>query len=447
MHIVALLLMGAGTFKAEAANKLSPAEIAAGGWESLFDGVSTSQWTVDNPKKWIIDDSAMKSVNTGAMLYSVKEYADFEWRVDFKVNLSGNSGFFIRTKNDWYCDGFEVAILDSKEGGDADERSDPANGDKLPAGIPDLNTGRNFTAGSDAPIKRSGAIYDIYPTTKDGITIPKGGVYVDRMRPAMVWNSLVIWANGNNIETWLNGMKVTDFTIGSPDYIERYKRSKFSPGCGDQTKVPPEPLFGKKNAAGKLVVQDHGGDLYVWMRNVKVRPINTSAALPKPLITPNGGAFNGTTKVTLDAGMTAYIRYTLDGSDPTESSPLYNDSSGIVLNKSGATTLTAKTFRPGFTTSPASSATFSLSGTSLITDRTEANPGADFSYSGERLRLLNRNGAPAVLDVIDLKGGKVKSLPVQKSATTIGLSGLKSGVYLIRMHGSGWLRTGKIIIP
>ena len=137
-----------GAERIEAANKLSPAEVAAGGWERLFDGTSTTAWTIN----WPIDDSAMKSPGTGAMNYTKKTYDNFEWRVDFKVDTGGNSGFFIRTKaSDWYCDGFEVAVLDSKNGGDngvdGKNRSSAANGDTLAKGALDPATGNPFSVG------------------------------------------------------------------------------------------------------------------------------------------------------------------------------------------------------------------------------------------------------------------------------------------------------------
>ena len=45
---------------------------------------------------------------------------------------------------------------------------------------------------------------------------------------------------------------------------------------------------------------------------------------PKPLMTPNGGRFKGAVRVTLaDKHAKAMVHYTVDGSKPTEGSPLY----------------------------------------------------------------------------------------------------------------------------
>jgi hypothetical protein len=418
-----------------AANTLSPAETKAG-FKLLFDGASTAQWSLN----WGIDDSAMHSPNTGAMIYSKAEFANFEWKVDFKVNAGGNSGFFIRTKSDWYCDGFEVAALDSRTGGDADARSNSANGDKLPAGVMNINTGKVFATGSDAPIKRSGAIYDIYPTTRNGKLIPDGGEYVDLMKPAMEWNSLVIWANGNNIETWLNGVKVTDFVIGSADFMARYHRSKFGNNanqCGDDfAKLP----------TGTLVVQDHGAGLDVWMRNNKIRTITAGAKLTGPVATPDGGTFSGARSVKLDAGITgAAIRYTLDGSDPSETSALYSDSAVLLLDKSA--TLKYRSFRAGFTASDVGASVFTISGTGIRGGDWVAVPEPAITFQGRTLTVSSRNGLPFTVDLIGMDGKTVRSARVDRSEKKVPLAGLKSGVYVASMQAGEWVSSRRIAIP
>lgn len=431
----AMMTLSAAGVSEAANNVLTPAETKAG-FKLLFDGANSSQWSIN----WAINDSAMYSPNTGAMIYSKEEFTNFEWKVDFKVNAGGNSGFFIRTKNDWYCDGFEVGVLDSKAGGDADARSNSANGDKLSAGIFNVNKNANFVTGSDAPIKRSGSIYDMYPTTKDGILIPKGGVYVDRMKASMEWNSMVIWANGNNIETWLNGMKVTDFVIGSEDYMARFHRSKFGNGgnqCGDD--------FGKL-PGGKLVVQDHGGGLYIWMRNIKMRPITAGGKLTAPTLTPNGGTFAGATKVDLDNGITgSAIRYTLDGSTPSETSPLYNDSTGLSITST--TTVKTAAFRTGFAASDVATATFTISGSGINGKGSNLAPEVVLSQHGKQLNITNRNGIPFMMDLIALDGKKVRSRNIDKAAESFSLEDMKSGVYVVKMHAGAWLHTRRIAVP
>lgn len=448
------LFLGSQAAHSQELNKLNAAETAAG-FKLLWDGTAAGRNTLlkggvngnATSNTWVIDDNGIKDPNpddpaniraSDVFLYSKEQYDNFEWRLDFKVNAGGNSGLFIRTRSDWYCDGFEVGILDSRQGGDANERSNAGNKDILPAGILDYRTGSNFVAGTSAPIKRSGAIYDIYPTTKNGVPIPQGGVYVDMMKPANQWNSMVIWANGNYIETWLNGMKVTDFDLSSQDYLDRFHRSKFGNNnnqCGDD--------FGKL-PSGYFAVQDHGGDLRVWLRNLKVRTFTNGAKLPAVLVTPNGGTFAGATKVTLDNGVTgAALRYTLDGSEPTESSPLY-DTAGINVTKTSV--LKVKAFRARFAASDVATANFTISGTGVRGPGTAA-PEVVVGLRGKTLRLTNRNGLPFTAELISLDGRNLLSRTLSGGSADLPLAGLESGLYVVRMSSGQWLETRHVAIP
>lgn len=424
----------AGFVPALAANTLSKAEQASG-FKLLFDGVSTSQWTAN----WPIEDSAMKSPGGGPALNSKEKYANFEWRVDIKVNAGGNSGLFIRVDKDDYCDGFEVGILDSKDGEDANDRSQRPNQDRLPAGIFNINTGADFAADSDAPIKRTGGIYDIYPTTENGITIPNGGKYIDLMRPAGVWNSIVVWADGKHIETWLNGMKVTDFMIGSPDWFARFHRSKFGKDnnqCGDDYSA---------QATGVLAAQDHGHGLTVWIRNNKIRTFTPGSKLTTPVAEPVGATFGTATKVKLDAGITgAAIRYTLDGTDPTETSTLYSDSAGLMVTQTAK--LKFRSYRANFGASDVASEAYMISG-SGIAPSSKAVPRVSFIRTGAVLRIENRNGMPFAAELVTLDGARLWNGNVGDAPQEVSLAGLRSGVYLVRMQSAGWTQTRLLAIP
>jgi len=78
-----------------------------------------------------------------------------------------------------------------------------------------------------------------------------------------------------------------------------------------------------------------------------------------PSITPPGGTFTNTVKVTLDcttAGAT--IRYTLDGSDPLSSSRAYNKKSGVMVTNS--VTLKARAFKLNMADSGVASASVTI---------------------------------------------------------------------------------------
>jgi len=75
----------------------------------------------------------------------------------------------------------------------------------------------------------------------------------------------------------------------------------------------------------------------------------------KPEFDPDGGTYTGTQYVWINCGTKgATIRYTTDGSDPTESSPLYDHDLEISSN----TTVKAKAFKSGCPTSDVKSAEY-----------------------------------------------------------------------------------------
>jgi len=77
--------------------------------------------------------------------------------------------------------------------------------------------------------------------------------------------------------------------------------------------------------------------------------------LPPPTITPNGGTFNQSIIVTVQAPDTnAAVYYTLNGALPTTSSPLYS----IPLVLTNGAMLTANAFESNFDNSIAASALF-----------------------------------------------------------------------------------------
>lgn len=411
MGIRFLILLACGAAFGQAANQLTPAEKKAG-WILLFDGSDKfAEWKVNEDggaksNSWIVDGDAMKSPDRGDMLFSKREFADFEWQADWKLSKGGNSGLFARVvaPPGWYCSGYEYAILDDANGGDRTERSNSKNtADKLPGG-------------GQAYIKRTGAVYDMYPTTKDGVI---GGQYYDSTfaKPWDEWNHGVIWAEGNHIEHWLNGRKVVDAVIGSAEWEARYKNSKFYPGCGSDF---------SKHPSGMLGVQDHGGGLIVWIRNLKVRPFTPGAKLPAPLITPAGGNFQGTVKASLDAAVTgALVRYTLDGSDPTESSPLFQDS--LVLSHTA--TLKARTFRARFQASDAAAATFTLGGSGTRVGEARG----EIRLEGRRLVIENA-GVAYVAEVLTPDGVTQKLLEVGLGKRAFDLSDLR-GLCFVRLPG------------
>jgi len=78
------------------------------------------------------------------------------------------------------------------------------------------------------------------------------------VKPAGEWNAVRIVVRGNHVEHWLNGTKVVEYELGSPDWKAKVEASKFKqwPGYG-------------RAASGHIALQDHGDR--VAYRDIKVR--------------------------------------------------------------------------------------------------------------------------------------------------------------------------------
>ena len=219
----------ASAFAAEAAdpmaapNTLSDAERAAG-WRLLFDGETTTGWRgyrqASMPEGWQVVDGALTRVAPAGDIVTEEQFTDFELSLEWNVEPGGNSGIFFRVSEDpnyvWES-GPEMQVLD-----------DAAHRDGLQ---------RETAAGSNYALHAA----------------PAGVV-----RPAGEWNEARIVVRGNHVEHWLNGEKVVEYELGSEDWLERVRNSKFA----------EMPRYGRE-PSGHIALQDHGDR--VAFRNIKIR--------------------------------------------------------------------------------------------------------------------------------------------------------------------------------
>jgi hypothetical protein len=413
-------------------NKLSAAEVKAG-WVLLFDGVDkNAHWrngyTGTAATTWVIDSGYMvPATGSGGTEISTKvNYSNFEFTMEWKQNIKGNSGIFYRVDSrSRPCSSTEWGILDDVNGDD--------------------RTALGHMPGETAmPIKRTAAAYDMYPTVQNGVV---GSPYVGIAKPYAEWNQGVLWANDSLIEHWLNGQRVVNYKLGTPDWLQRFQFSKYYAQTGCPTAMNMQQTWGRL-PTGLIGLQDHGGGLRIWIRNIKVRPFTPGEKLVSPLITPNGGTFSGPKKVIVEAAITgSTIRYTLDGSDPTETSPVYADS----LMLSSSATVKTRTFRSLFQTSDVTSAAFTISGTGI--SRHNAGdfrvPQVSFTQSGTRLIVDNKNGVPITVDIVSPAGRTHASFHAIGGMQAYELGDLNAGIYLVKVRSAvgAQVRTQKIVIP
>lgn len=207
-------------------NALSAAEVEAG-WELLFDGEDAStHWRGFKregfPEGWSVEDGTLVMTGGGGDLITRSQYADFELSLEWKVSEAGNSGVFFRVDEAhdhvWQT-GAEMQVLDD-------------------ARHPD----------GKSPFTSAGANYALHAPS------------VASVLPAGEWNVVRLVVKGDHVEHWLNGVRIVEYTLWSPEWEQLVAESKFS----------GMPDYGR-NASGHIALQDHG-DL-VWYRNLKVRAL------------------------------------------------------------------------------------------------------------------------------------------------------------------------------
>ena len=220
-----------GKAKTKMDNTLTKAEKNAG-FTLLFDGKTIDQWRgfrkENVPAAWQIEDGAITLVGkSGGDLITKNQYENYELVLDWKIAEGGNSGIIYNVSEDTkygatYHTGPEMQVLD-------DQRH------------PDAKQGKNGN-------RQAGANYDMIPLSTPAV------------KPAGQWNTARLIVNKGHVEHWLNGKKVVEYQLASPEWEAMVKASKFAsmPGYGRIKK-------------GHIALQDHGDK--VWYKNIKIRPL------------------------------------------------------------------------------------------------------------------------------------------------------------------------------
>ncbi|MEZ4416606.1 MAG: DUF1080 domain-containing protein [Gemmatimonadota bacterium] len=202
-------------------NRLTPEEEAAG-WRLLFNGQDLDGWRVfhgDAPTGWAAVDGELRRVGQGGDLITTEQYANFELALEWKLGPGGNSGILLRVdeaSERSYHSGPEMQVLD-----------DEAHRDGL---------SRLTAAGSN---------YALHPA-------PEGVV-----RPVGEWNQVRIVYDGAHVQHWLNGRKIVEYELWTPEWEALVQGSKFAEW----------PEYGRATR-GHIGLQDHGDA--VAYRNIKL---------------------------------------------------------------------------------------------------------------------------------------------------------------------------------
>jgi hypothetical protein len=207
----------------------SPAGATPGPWTDLLDG-SANAWrgygATTLPAGWTFDAATgvlADATPGGGDIVTRAGYGDFELELDWRISPKGNSGVFFRAgegTKDIYENAPEMQILDN-------------------GGHPD---GRN-------PITSAGSNFALIAPSAD-VTKPVGE-----------WNRARLVVIGPHVEHWLNGTKLLEYELWSPEWTALVAASKFRQW----------PTYGAARR-GRIGLQDHGN--VVAFRNIRIRELS-----------------------------------------------------------------------------------------------------------------------------------------------------------------------------
>ncbi len=190
------------------------------GFRSLFDGKSLKGWQISGKKGegYVPENGILVCPKTGGgNLFTDREYANFVFRFEFRLEEGSNNGVGIRSplEGDAAYQGMEIQILDD---------------------------GAPVYRGRLKPSQFHGSIYDVFPA-KQGFKKPTGE-----------WNYEEIKADGRRITVTLNGTVIVDADLGTVKDPEILKKH---PGLA--------------KASGYLGFLGHG--TRVELRNIRIKEL------------------------------------------------------------------------------------------------------------------------------------------------------------------------------
>lgn len=266
-----LLLALSGMLLPAAENTLSSAEKEAG-WTLLFDGMTMNGWR-DPAKKnqpgnaWTIEDGSLKTrlkPRIAEDLISEESFGDFEFKFDWRVAPGGNTGVKYRIQRVLFLD--ETKIQKGPGGFEGilgRELANPRSG--RPNMAPEAS-GFEYTIGFEFQLIDD----EKHPDAKKDARHTTGALYsmiaptAKVARPAGEWNSSSLVVKGDEVEHWINGVKVLEGSLSSEEVrAGAAKRWAQVPAILEMLTNP--------ESEGPICLQHHGDE--VWFRNLKIRRI------------------------------------------------------------------------------------------------------------------------------------------------------------------------------
>lgn len=199
------------------------------GWVLLFDGTTMNGWRAYQNKEidgWDVKNGELyckeEGVTKRADLITSNKYENYELQIDWKITPKKNSGIIYMVtegKGPSYESGPEYQLIDD-------------------LGYPEKISDKQL----------SGANYDMHaPAAKVS-------------KPAGEFNHTKIVINKGHVEHWLNGIKVVDYQLWTPEWEQTKANSKWK----------DVKQYGMSKS-GHIALQDHGGG--VAFKNIKLKQL------------------------------------------------------------------------------------------------------------------------------------------------------------------------------
>ncbi|MEN6535620.1 MAG: DUF1080 domain-containing protein [Bryobacteraceae bacterium] len=251
-------------------NKLTKKDVAQG-WHLLFDGKTMAGW--EDPSKkdppgdgWTIEDGCLKVVAKPRItedLVSAETFDDFELAFEWRVAAAGNSGVKYRIQDRIFVDHSKIKpdmkrwedVLNFEILNRVSARRTLAPGvrgeDYTVAFEYQLTDDAQNPDAKRSPMRSTGALYNM--------VAPSGVV----LKPLGEFNQSRIVVRGNHVEHWLNGVKVVDTSLDSPEVVK-----SITARWGADSAIY-KLLAHPRTKGCPISLQNHNDD--AWFRSVKIR--------------------------------------------------------------------------------------------------------------------------------------------------------------------------------
>lgn len=229
--LAAILLLASCTPKMD--NHLTNTQMKLG-WQLLFDGKTTNGWHTYGAKTvrgWAVENGELVALGqqghegSANDIVTDREFGNFELEIDWKLSPTANSGIFFNVVEDparypaVYATGPEYQLIDD-------------------VGFPQKLESWQKTAANYA--------MHLAPAAK-----PK---------PVGQYNHTRIVVNKGHVEHWLNGDKVVEYQLWTPEWEKLVNSGKWN----------DFPDYGRARR-GRIGLQDHGSK--IWFKNIKIREL------------------------------------------------------------------------------------------------------------------------------------------------------------------------------